>query len=259
MTTNALFPDFGPAGLFRPVGVLLLAVGVFAAVVFACPKSHAGGMNKIFSVDHRLASKGFKRGMPVLIRIFKKESELEIWVKKNGRYDLFDIYQICTWSGKLGPKLAEGDKQSPEGFYEVSSRQLNPRSKFLLSFNLGFPNAYDRAHGRTGSYLMVHGDCQSVGCYAMTNPGIKDIYGLVKSALKGGQKSVSTHVFPFRMTKKAMGEVKGHKWEPFWRNLKQGHDWFEKERIAPGVAVCNKKYVIGRVKARKNCERIAAE
>ena len=233
-------------------GIFILALAIFSP-------AHAVGMNKVFSVDHRLGSKGLKRGMPLLIRIFKQESELEIWVKKNGRYELFDTYSICTWSGELGPKLAEGDKQSPEGFYEVSSRQLNPRSKYLLSFNLGFPNAYDRAHGRTGSYLMVHGDCVSIGCYAMTNPGIKDIYGLVKSALDGGQKSVSVHVFPFRMTKNAMTKVKGHKWEHFWRNLKQGHDWFEKERIAPGVAVCKKKYVVGRVREKAGCEMIAAE
>ncbi len=213
-------------------------------------------LNKAWSVDSRLKSNGFKRGDPILIRIFKKEAELEIWVKRKGKYALFDIYPICAYSGDLGPKLEEGDLQAPEGFYEVSLKQLNPRSRYFLSFNLGFPNAYDKAHGRTGSYLMVHGDCESIGCYAMTDPGIKDIYHLVKSSLEAGQKSVSTHIFPFRMTKQAMSEVKGHKWESFWKNLKQGHDWFEKERIAPGVAVCGKKYVVGRIGNRKNCTRI---
>ncbi|MGI9483940.1 MAG: L,D-transpeptidase family protein [Hyphomicrobiales bacterium] len=242
----------------KTYGQILLLLAMVLAFSTPSPQPvEARQLNKIISVDSRLKSNGFKRGMPMLIRIFKKEGELEIWLKRNGRYHLFDIYDICAWSGKLGPKLAEGDKQAPEGFYEFSSKQLNPRSRYFRSFNLSFPNAYDRAHGRTGSYLMVHGACESIGCYAMTDPGIKDIYALVVSSLGSGQKSISVHIFPFRMTKQAMKEVKGHKWESFWHSLKKGHDWFERERIAPAVGVCNKKYVVGRAKQLKNCERIS--
>ena len=81
----------------------------------------------------------------------------------------FATYPICLWSGRLGPKLREGDRQAPEGFYTVSAEQLNPNSRWHRSFSLGFPNAFDQAHGRTGSFIMVHGGCPSIGCYAMTD------------------------------------------------------------------------------------------
>lgn len=157
--------------------------------------------------------------------------------------DLFGL----KWSGTLGPKLREGDGQSPEGFYKVTRAALNPNSSYHLSFNLGFPNAYDRAHGRTGSFLMVHGDCVSIGCYAMRDKGIEDIYGLVEAALKGGQKAVSVHVFPFRMTKENMIRRAGSRWITYWENLKKGWDIFETTRQPPDAKACGKKYRFGPV------------
>ena len=153
---------------------------------------------------------GGKIGDAVFVRIFKQEAELEVWMKSgasgNDQFSLVQTYPICAYSGDLGPKLREGDRQSPEGFYYVKKRQLNPNSNFHLAFNIGYPNRYDRAHKRTGSFIMVHGSCASVGCYAMTDNKIEEIYELVEEALTQGQSFVRVHIFPFRMSDEAMIE-----------------------------------------------------
>jgi murein L,D-transpeptidase YafK len=115
----------------------------------------------------------------ILIRIFKEESELEVWKEdKTGRFAILRTYPICRWSGDLGPKIKAGDRQAPEGFYTISPGLMNPNSNYYLAINTGFPNAYDRANDRTGSFLMIHGDCASAGCYAMTDEQIAEIYAL---------------------------------------------------------------------------------
>jgi murein L,D-transpeptidase YafK len=196
------------------------------------------------SVPERLSQLGAQIGDPLFIRIFKLSAELEIWIRvKEHRYELLQTYEICRQSGYLGPKLREGDKQGPEGFYYVSKRRLNPNSKFHLAFNIGYPNTYDRIHKRTGSALMVHGDCVSVGCFAMTDEKIEEIYELVEKALEGGQKIVRVHIFPFRMTKQKLEQYRYSKWYPFWSNLKEGYDYFEERGVPPNVEVKNLKYV----------------
>lgn len=193
--------------------------------------------------DERLAAHGVKLGVPIYVRIFKLESELEVWVEKDGRFELFATYPICIWSGRLGPKFREGDRQSPEGFYTVSSEQLNPNSRWHRSFNLGFPNIFDQAHGRTGSFLMVHGGCASIGCFALTDPAVDEIWRLVTAALDQGQERFPVHAFPFRMTDKAVKLRHGSPWESFWADLKQGYDLFEPSKVPPAVSVCNGRYV----------------
>lgn len=197
------------------------------------------------SLAENIEAIGGRVGDPVFIRIFKKEAELEVWMMPEGerQYRLIQTYPICAFSGDLGPKLREGDRQSPEGFYYVTKSRLNPNSRFHLSFNLGYPNRYDRAHGRTGSFLMVHGDCVSIGCYAMTDSKIEEIYELVEQALVRGQKIVRVHAFPFRMTEANMRHYRGHKWYHFWENLKEGYDWFEVHHVPPNVQVKQRKYL----------------
>jgi murein L,D-transpeptidase YafK len=193
--------------------------------------------------EERLAASGVKRGAPVYIRIFKLESELELWVQKGDRFERFATYPICLWSGRLGPKLREGDRQAPEGFYTVDAEQLNPNSRMHRSFSLGFPNVFDRAHGRTGSFIMVHGGCASIGCFAVTDPGVDEIWRMVTAALEGGQPRFAVHVFPFRMTERALDFRKGYRWHDFWSDLKTGYDLFQPSRIPPAVGVCNGRYV----------------
>jgi murein L,D-transpeptidase YafK len=192
--------------------------------------------------EERLAALGVKRGVPVYIRIFKLESELELWVEKDGRFERFATYPICLWSGRLGPKLKEGDRQAPEGFYTVDAEQLNPNSVEHRSFSLGFPNVFDRAHGRTGSHLMVHGGCASIGCFAMTHAAVDEIWRMVTAALEAGQARFPVHVFPFRMTESALNFRKGYRWHRFWSDLKKGYDLFKPSRIPPAVSVCNGRY-----------------
>jgi len=196
--------------------------------------------------DQRLADKGLTAGSPILIRIFKAEFELELWMRKGDRFELFATYPICYWSGTLGPKLHEGDKQAPEGFYAVGLNQIHRRGRWPRSLNIGYPNALDRAHARTGSLILVHGGCTSTGCFAMTNPVMAEIYALAEQALQQGQDRIPIHVFPFRMTEAnfAARSLSHAEWRPFWQNLKVGYDLFERTRVPPKVGICNKQYAV---------------
>jgi murein L,D-transpeptidase YafK len=192
-----------------------------------------------------LAQNGMSEDSPVLVRIFKAESELEVWkAKDDGRYYHFKTYPICDWSGGLGPKVNQGDRQSPEGFYLVSAAQMNPNSKYHLAFNIGFPNAYDRSNGWTGADIMVHGDCKSAGCYAMTDGVVEEIYILAREALAGGQPAFQVQAYPFRMTAANMAKHKSDQWYGFWQNLKEGYDYFEVTHLPPKIEVCNKHYLV---------------
>ncbi len=196
------------------------------------------------SLKKQLSKKGLTYGAPIFMRIFKQSSQLEFWLENsNGQFVLFKTYPICTFSGELGPKLKQGDQQSPEGFYFVNSSRLNPWSRFHLSFNLGYPNAYERYHGRTGSALMVHGNCVSIGCYAMTDPLMNEIYALSEAALKAGQPYFRVHAFPFKLEDENLARYRENKWYSFWLNLKQGYDFFETHKVPPNVEVSNGVYV----------------
>jgi murein L,D-transpeptidase YafK len=191
-----------------------------------------------------IESKNMDKNSPILVRVFKQEAELEVWKKnREGKYALLKTYPICRWSGDLGPKKKEGDRQAPEGFYTITPGQMNPNSNYYLAFNTGYPNAFDRAWGRTGSELMVHGDCSSRGCYAMTDEQIVEIYALARDAFFGGQKEFQFEAFPFRMTALNMAKHRNNPNFKFWKMLKQGYDDFEATREEPKVAVCEKRYV----------------
>ena len=193
-----------------------------------------------------LAAKGLVEGAPILIRIFKAESELELWMRKGNAYVLKATYPICHWTGTLGPKLREGDKQSPEGFYTIGPRQMRHRGRWRDAFNLGFPNLHDKRLDRTGSYILVHGGCSSTGCYAMTEPVQQVIYRLAAAALRGRQPDFQVHVFPFRMTDANMAAHAESPWADFWRDLKAGYDAFEATRLPPRIGVCGQRYTVAR-------------
>jgi murein L,D-transpeptidase YafK len=195
-------------------------------------------------LERGFAAIGARVGDAIYLRLFKHERELELWVRRGERYVLFRTYPICTFSGELGPKLRQGDGQAPEGFYSVGASQLNPYSQFHLSFDLGYPNAYDRAHGRSGSQLMVHGSCVSIGCYAMGDAQIEQIYTLVAAALHGGQRRVSVHVFPFRFRQPPLPDWRRQRWGEFWSDLERGYEAFERTRVPPSVRVQNERYVL---------------
>jgi murein L,D-transpeptidase YafK len=186
---------------------------------------------------------------PMLIRLFKQEAELEVWKQdRSGHFALLKTYPICRWSGDLGPKVREGDRQAPEGFYAISPGQMNPQSAYYLSFNTGYPNAYDRSLGHSGSQLMVHGDCSSRGCYAMTDEQISEIYSLGRESFFGGQKAFQLQAYPFRMTPANMAKHRNNPNMPFWKMIKEGWDHFEVTRQEPKVDFCEKKYVFDATK-----------
>lgn len=197
------------------------------------------------NLETLLSEKGLKLGAPIFIRAFKEERVLELFVRDeaSGTFELLRSYPIVAASGSLGPKLAEGDGQVPEGFYFVGPEAMNPNSSYHLSFNIGYPNAYDRAHGRTGSYIMIHGSNVSIGCLAMTDEKIEEIYTLANAALDGGQAFFRVHIFPFRMTEERMANASSSTHHSFWENLQTGYDLFEETRIPPNVEVEDKKYV----------------
>jgi len=190
-----------------------------------------------------MATKGMSKSDPIVIRSYKKEAEMEIWKRgSDGRYALLKTYPICRWSGQLGPKVREGDRQAPEGFYTVTPAQMNPNSAYYLSFDTGYPNAYDRSRGRTGSALMVHGTCSSRGCFAMTDQNIAEIYAVAREAFAGGQRNFQFQSYPFRMTPKNLAQHRADPNIAFWKNLKEGSDFFEVKHQEPKVAVCGGRY-----------------
>lgn len=246
-----------------------LSFGLFIVVsltLTACaesPKSSRSEKATAFwtpKLTSELEAKKLSLGAPVFFRILKTKEgeagtgELQSFVQiADGTFTFFKAWVICTYSGELGPKKKQGDQQSPEGFYFVTPGRLNPNSSYHLSFNLGYPNAYDRAHGRTGDFLMVHGDCVSIGCYAMTDEGIEEIYTLLQQALDGGQPFVRVHIFPFEMNDETLRQYKDSSNYAFWKNLKEGWDYFEQKHVPPNVEVSNKRYVIENMLERELC------
>lgn len=200
------------------------------------------GTPDLTQLKTRLSAAGLNLGAAIIVRIFKRESELEIWMKTGDRFKRFATYPICRWAGDLGPKLTRGDRQAPEGFYTVAKHQLNPASRHHRSFNLGYPNVLDRAHGRTGDYIMVHGGCSSAGCFAVTDEVVDEIWRIVTAAIGKGQSRFQVQSFPFRMTKANLDLYKGHRWYGFWLDLKPGYDTFEASGVPPLVRVCKGRY-----------------
>jgi len=228
----------------RTLSVGLSLAAALLLVSLTSMPSHNGGPHRSHEFIVKAQQAGFSPGDPVLIRIFKRESKLELWMRKDDRYELFATYPICLWSGRLGPKEREGDRQAPEGFYSFDREQLRIGGRHPRSINIGFPNAFDRAFGRTGSYILLHGGCTSIGCFAMTDPVMDEIYTLAEQALLHGQDRIQVQIFPFRPTEANLAAYANSKWYAFWRNLKEGYDAFEHTRIPPAISVCHSAYMV---------------
>jgi murein L,D-transpeptidase YafK len=226
--------------------VLIVATLALAGCGGILPKSsslRAQQSLKQSTVD-KLKAMGSSPGQATMIRIFKETNELEVWKRTAaGGFKHFKTYEICAYSGTFGPKVKEGDRQAPEGFYNITPGLMNPRSNYYLSFDTGFPNKFDRAWARTGSELMVHGDCSSRGCYSMTDEAIAEIYALVREGFNGGNPVTQLQIFPFRMTPQKLAAYSTNPNIEFWRNIKEGYDRFELGKVPPNWDVCEKKYV----------------
>ena len=191
-----------------------------------------------------LRQKKMPKYSPIVVRVFKEEAELEVWKQDTtGRFQILKIYPICRWSGDLGPKLQQGDRQAPEGFYAITPELMNPNSNYYLSINVGYPNSFDKANKRDGSLLMIHGDCSSSGCYAMTDEQISEIYSLARDSFLGGRPSFQVQAYPFRLTPANLARHRNSPNLAFWKMLKIGNDHFETTHLEPKVDVCNRLYV----------------
>lgn len=227
-----------------------MSVGLLAISLSGCVSSVLDVDNKASQpipalLVAEMSRKSMSPSSPILVRIFKQESELEIWKQdRTGKYALLKTYPMCRWSGKLGPKTREGDRQAPEGFYHVNAGMLNPTSQYYLSFNLGYPNRLEAALGYSGDALMVHGACTSSGCYALTDDGVAEIYAVAREALKGSQQSFQVQAFPFRMTPQNMAKHRDDPNFAFWTDLKRGYDSFEVTRRQPRISHCGGRYVV---------------
>ena len=234
---------------------LVLALGL--GLLTGCSTEDTLGIEHVSNrVEHplpakmrqKLARMNLSMASPIMMRIFKKEAVMEVWkADSRDRYQLIATYPICAWSGQLGPKKKEGDRQAPEGFYTITPAQMNPRSNYYLSFDMGYPNKFDRAYGRTGRNLMIHGACSSSGCYSISDAAVLQVYAFARDAFKGGQKSFQIQAFPFRMTAENMARHRSSEHYEFWKNLKVGYDYFEITHRPPVVDVCDRKYVFNQV------------
>jgi len=249
----AKIPLSGGIALIRATLIRALVVSAaFAGVLTPIPglgqvgyqlpaKATQGLSRELLS---RLRQKNMPKNSPILLRIFKEESELEVWEQDTtGRFKILKVYPICRWSGDLGPKMHEGDRQAPEGFYTITPELMNPNSNYYLAINTGFPNTFDKANDRDGTFLMIHGDCASVGCYAMTDEQIGEIYSLAREAFLGGQQSFQVQAYPFRLTPANLARHRTNPHMAFWKMLKIGSDHFEVTHLEPKVDVCNRRYV----------------
>ncbi|MBV8850084.1 MAG: hypothetical protein JOZ16_10935 [Methylobacteriaceae bacterium] len=224
-------------------------IGAGAGLLAACQESPGLGSARAFQpippqTLALMSEKGTSKDAPMLIRTYKKEAEFEIWKKRtDGRYALLKTYPMCRWSGQLGPKVKEGDRQVPEGFYAITPGQMNPNSAYYLSFNVGYPNAYDRAHGATGGAIMVHGACSSAGCFSMTDQQIAEIYAIARESFAGGQREIQMQSYPFHMNAENFAKHRADPNIAFWKQLKEGADNFEVTKAEPRVGVCGRHYV----------------
>ena len=237
---------------------LLLAASVLSgcALFGLEPRSERPLPDKLLA---DMSARGMNAASPLLIRVFKQESELEVWKQdRSGRYALLKTYPICRWSGKLGPKKMQGDRQTPEGFYAITTARMNPDSRYYLSFDLGFPNQLEAALGYQGSALMIHGACSSSGCYAITDPAAFEIYAMAREAFRGGQAAFQVQALPFRMTPANLVLHRDDPDMPFWRTLKEGNDAFAVTRLEPKVGYCGGRYVFNAANVGTDGDPLAA-
>jgi murein L,D-transpeptidase YafK len=231
---------------FLPLAALMAA----GASLAGCSEDPGGGVSTrayqplSSEMLALMQEKSTTQNAPMLIRAYKKEAEFEVWkMASDGHYVLLKTYPMCRWSGQLGPKVREGDRQVPEGFYTITPAQMNPHSAYYLSFNVGYPNAYDRAHGYSGGSIMVHGACSSAGCFSMTDQEIAEIYSLARDSFLGGQHAIQMQSLPFHMTAENVAKYRLDPNIDFWKELKVGTDNFEVTRQDVAVGVCNSRYV----------------
>jgi murein L,D-transpeptidase YafK len=197
------------------------------------------------AVKDLLKTRSIGTGFQLFIRAFKKERDLEVWIRQKGAttYTLLTTYPFCTSSGTLGPKRKEGDLQIPEGVYSIN--HFNPFSTFHLSLGINYPNASDRILGdkkHPGGAIYIHGNCVSIGCIPITDEKIKELYILAVESKENGQTNIPVHIFPARLNEGVVEELVGETGADaavggFWKNLEVVYGDFETTKKLRSIAV----------------------
>lgn len=224
------------------LGALLLSLPVCEGAMAA----RRGNGNSVEAVGMTLAAqfqeKGLTLGSAVFIRVYKQTSEMELWVQQGARYVHFKTYGICRWSGGLGPKMYEGDRQSPEGLYHITAADLIVNPRWDRAMNINYPNSYDVVNGRSGSGILIHGKCGSVGCFAIQDQNVEEVYGAVRAALNNGQAEIPVLALPFRFASVAPTVNDTLQLSEFWSDLRRADLLFERDRIPPTAWICDGRY-----------------
>ncbi len=193
-------------------------------------------------LSQEFEAKGLKLGSSVFLRVYKQTSEMELWVQRGPRYELFKIYRICRWSGGLGPKFYEGDRQSPEGVYRITASDLIVNQRWDRAMEINYPNSFDRENGRSGSHILIHGKCGSIGCFAIQDQNVEEVYGAVRAALHNGQAYVPVLALPFRFSALAPDKEDTLQMNEFWGDLRRADLLFERDRLPPVAWICDGRY-----------------
>jgi murein L,D-transpeptidase YafK len=202
--------------------------------------------NSVEAVNNSLAAKfeekGLTLGSPVFLRVYKQTSEMELWVQQGPRYIHFKTFGICRWSGGLGPKMYEGDRQSPEGLYHITTADLIVNPRWDRAMNINYPNSFDVVNGRSGSGILIHGKCGSIGCFAIQDQNVEEVYGAVRAALFSGQAEIPVLALPFRFASVAPSVRDTLQLNEFWSDLRRADLLFERDRLPPTAWICDGRY-----------------
>ena len=230
----------------RLTSFLLALSAIFLSTIAADAASKSWRPESVAEREIDLAKefseKGLKLGSPVFLRVYKQTSEMELWVQQGPRYELFKIYKICRWSGGLGPKFYEGDRQSPEGLYRITTSDLIVNQRWDRAMNINYPNNFDQVNGRGGSSILIHGGCGSIGCFAIQNQNVEEVYGAVRAALRNSQAYVPVLTLPFRYSALAPEKEDTLHMSEFWSDLRRADLLFERDKLPPIAWICDGRY-----------------
>lgn len=239
--------------LFKLILLLTMTIPAFAQSEFKTEqltfdRVKAAYDEKWANLQTELSAAGITKPFKLYIAAYKNEGKLELWLKTNGQkaYKLFKTYDFCAHSGTLGPKVKEGDLQTPEGFYYINV--FNPKSSFHLSLGINYPNKVDERRSgkeRPGGNIYIHGNCVTVGCIPLTDDKIKEVYVLAVEAKNASQDQIPVHIFPFKMTSVNLNAyLKQYPAQrALWTNLETGYRYFEKHNNLAVVTEKEGKYL----------------
>ena len=195
------------------------------------------------TIEDLIESVGGDLGNLVLLRIFKEEKRLELWMSVTGEYKLLKSYKLTDYSGTLGPKLSGDDGQSPEGYYTVPDDGLILDSTGHYRAELLFPNRFDKEHNISSGYSSIHDKGVDMDGFTVRDTDMEEIYEVLKSAFENGYKAIPVYIYPFIMSDDNLDNVKDNPWYDFWKNIKGGYDYFTGSHRTPAIDVINGKYV----------------